>query len=168
MSDRDTDSKIPRIGTLAAAGLVLIGIAAFILRMPARNVPVSSKQVFFTVDDGKTWFADSSANIPPFDKDGKEAVRAHVYLCADGMKFVSYLERFNPQAKQTLQSANTADPANKAARDETAVRYALSNGREIKRPGSASWIAASDIHQAAQVMAVKCPDGSAQATAVEP
>ena len=167
MSVRDAISGNPGVGTAAAAGLALIGALAVFLHAPTRSAPVHHDQCFFTTDDGKTWFADRSTNIPPFDKDGKQAVRAYVFRAADGTEFVDYLERFKPEARQVLEQANSPTPGQKGP-DETVVRAAFTDGRQVKRPGDASWTDGGDMQAAAQVRAVKCPDGSSTGTPVEP
>jgi hypothetical protein len=167
MSLRESITQNPRLGTMAACGLLLLGLATIFLRLPGRAAPVRHSQAFFSTDDGKTWFADNAANLPPFDKDGKQAVRAHVYRCADGTEFVSYLERFKPQARQALEFLNNPDPSRKVP-DLAAIQSAYIGGREVKRPGETNWTDAGDFRQAVTVTAVKCPDGSAQAVAVEP
>jgi hypothetical protein len=168
VSLRDAISRNPRTGAAAAVGLLLAGITIIFLQMPRRSAAADHAQSFFTVDDGKTWFADSATNLAPFDKDGKLAVRAHVYRCADGTKFVNYLERFKPDAKRTLENLSTPDPSRKVSPDFNAIRNAYTGGREVKRPGDANWVGTDDFREAARVTAVKCPDGSTQAVAVEP
>ena len=58
-----------------------------------------------TVDDGATYFPDDANKIPPFTKDGKEAVRARVFSCDGGKtKYVAYLERITPKAKAAIDA----------------------------------------------------------------
>jgi len=49
-----------------------------------------------------------------------------------------------------------------------AVQSAYTAGREIKRPGDEKWVGTGNFREAAKITAVKCPDGGAQAVAVEP
>jgi len=151
-----------------AAGLVVIGIAAIFLRGSHNTVGALQGQTFFSVDDGKTWFADDATKLPPFDKDGQQAVLAHVYRSADGTKFVDYLERYTPDAQQTIQKANHPDPNSKGPGDLNAIQSAFKSGREVKRPGDAKWVSVGDFQAAAKIMAVKCPDGGTDAVVVEP
>ena len=125
-------------------------------------------RAFFSVDDGKTWFADNAQRIPPFDKDGKQAVLAHVYRAAGGTKFVNHLERFTPDAKRALEEANKPDLNRKGPGDASAIQAAYLGGREVKRPGDAKWISSANVREASQVMAIKAPDGRADAVPVEP
>jgi hypothetical protein len=164
MNVRETIGESPRFGYGVAGGLFLVGIIFVYLDVRSHPaVGALPSQFYFTVDDGKTWFADAATNVPPYEKDGQQAVRAHVYRCHDGTKFVAYLERFTPDAKRELEN-----PTNGATGD--AVRGAYVGGREVKRPGDKAWIPTTSLQAAAQVMLVKCPDGTSpnDAVAVEP
>ncbi len=83
------------------------------------------------MDDGKTFFAASSDNIPPFDYDGQQAVLADVFQC-DGKKFVGYMERFTPKYHDEVVAHGLTPDA---------MRF----GRELKKPGDAKWIHPSDL-----------------------
>jgi len=157
MNVRETIGDKPRIGIFAAGGLLLIGIVVICLNLRSHpSIAAAPSQFYFTVDDGKTWFEDAATNIPPFDKDGQQAVRAHVYRCHDGTKFVAYLERFTPDAKRLLEN-----PAGGGSADLAATQAAYVGGKELKRPGDKVWISSTDALTVAKVMVlVKCPDGS--------
>jgi hypothetical protein len=62
-------------------------------------------QAFYTVDEGKTLFVNDLSRIPPFSKDGQEAVRAAVYT-DDGVKtqWVAYLQKYSDDDKNTLET----------------------------------------------------------------
>jgi hypothetical protein len=150
-------------------GLLLLAGALFAFQMRGSGaLTASGGNAFFSVDDGKSWFADDATKVPPFTKDGKEAVRAHVYRSADGTKFVNHLERFKPEAKQALEDAKKADQQLKQRPDRTAIQSAYIGGREVKRPGDANWVNAANFRDAAQVVAVKCPHGGTDAVPLEP
>jgi hypothetical protein len=148
-------------------GLVLLGLVLYLIQMPHRSAPVHHEQQFFTVDDGKTWFADSATNIPPFEKDGQQAVLAHVYRSANGTEFVNYLERFKRDAQKGLENSSNTDASSNPHPDQSAIRDEYS-GRQVKRPGDAKWVDVRDFPAASKIMAVKCPDGSTTAVPVEP
>src|SRR5213592_4495046 len=60
---------------------------------PPKPTPYGAKS-WYTVDDGRTWFADDAAKLVPFQHDGKPAYRCYVWSCDGGKtKFVSHLER---------------------------------------------------------------------------
>lgn len=148
--------------------LIVIGCAAFVFQSRGPSAPDAPTREFFTIDDGKTWFADDASKLPPFEKDGKQAVRAHVFRSANGEEFVNHLERFKPDAKKALEQASVFDPNRKGPPKNLAViQSAYTTGREVKRPGDAKWIGTGSIRDA-EVIAVKSPDGSVDAIPVEP
>jgi hypothetical protein len=168
MNVRETISEKPRIGLAAAGGLVLIGIIVIYLEVRSHpSVGAPSSQFYFTVDDGKTWFADAATNVPPFDKDGQQAVRAHVYRSPGGIKFVAYLERFKPNAQRALEASSSLAPDRSVGPgDVSAQQSAYIGGREVKRPGDKIWVSTTNLQAAAEVMVVRCPDGSSGQGAV--
>lgn len=172
MSLRETLAENPRRAAAVVGGLLIVAVAviAYQLRGSSNSVASGTSSAFFSIDDGKTWFADDAGKIPPFDKDGKQAVRAYVFRSADGTKFVNYLERFTPQAKQLMEDAQKpADPKVPPPPGRSgAIQSALIAGREVKRPGDAKWISSADFREASKVTAIKTPNGSTSATPVEP
>jgi len=70
---------------------------------PAVSTTSPSGKLFFTHDDGKTWFAAPADARVPFTHEGKLAYRAHVFS-VDGGKtpFVAYLSKYSPIAGETL------------------------------------------------------------------
>lgn len=99
----------------------------------AAPIPIDAPEYYFTVDDGKTFFAASSDNIPPFDYDGQQAVLADVFQC-DGKKFVGYMERFTPKYHDEVVAHGLTPDA---------MRF----GRELKKPGDAKWFHPSDLRR---------------------
>ena len=72
---------------LAAVGFVVIQVLAARPKIQT-NLP----DAYFSADDGKTFFVGNSASVPPFDHDGKPAVRAYVYQCGeDRFPFLRFL-----------------------------------------------------------------------------
>src|SRR5947207_1875801 len=85
----------------------------------------------------------SPPTLAPFDKDGKQAVRAYVFRSANGKVFVNHLERFKPDAKQAIERASKPDPKQTTAgppKHLSAMQSAYTGGREVKRPGDEKWI----------------------------
>jgi len=100
-------------------------------------------QAFYSTDDGKTWFVDSVDRRTPFVKDGKEAVRAHIYQ-KNGMLFVLYLERLSPagrEAQKRMDNLTAKVPIGEHAAppEMFTLSQAVQNGIEYKRPGDAVW-----------------------------
>src|SRR5688572_18275314 len=81
---------------VAAVAVVVAAIAiSYSLRSPPQpSVPAG---VYFTVDDGKSFFVDDPVKIPPFIHEGKAAYGACVVKCG-GEKKVLYLTRYTPLA----------------------------------------------------------------------
>jgi len=159
----ETIRKKPAVG--ATIGSVCLLTALIVLYStqvgPSRFSP--PKLFYFSDDDGKTFFADDANKVPPFDKDGKQAVLAHVYKNSAGTMFVGYLERApNDQAKQLIEQtrAEMADnaKAGNPAPDPEKLR-ALSQSVEVKKPGGSKWVSATSA-EAASIYALKDTDGS--------
>jgi hypothetical protein len=153
---RETLNKNPGITTGGAiAIIVIVGLVIVWQLLPSSGVASDPSQmrVFFSVDDGKTWFADSFEKLPPWDKDGKKAVRAHVFRGSDGKEFVGYLERFSPAGRARVEAAlkqsGTLPPL---------FEITLPSDIEIKPPGSGDkgWISQNDP-RAQAVLQVKSP-----------
>lgn len=158
MNVRQVLAEKPRITTAITVAVILVVLGYIVYTNMRGGVgggpgPVPN-QSFFTVDDGKTWFAADANNIPPFEHNGRQAVLARVYRC-DGKTFVNHMERFTPQAKKRLEEA-LARSAGGAD-----VFLADMGGIEVKAPGSGEWISASHP-SAAKVIAPKCPGGDVE------
>ena len=89
MGIRETLNKNPGITTGATAGIILLAVGFIIYQLSGGGTPSVATKAYFTIDDGKTWFSDDINKVPPFDKDGKQAVKAYVYECPGGKPFVS-------------------------------------------------------------------------------
>jgi hypothetical protein len=166
---RETLSNFSRRGFGAAGIFVLLCITFVFLEMRGGSAPsAGDAKAFFSVDDGKTWFTDILTNVPPYDKDGKQAIRAFVFRCSDGKEFVGYLQRFSPDAKRAIEQIQTPDPNRTGPPDTSAIRMAYTVGREVKRPGDTKWISGAQGLESAQIITVKCPNGDGDAVQVEP
>lgn len=133
---------------VVAVALAVLGIGVLVWRMAGSVVarPIG-QSVWFTIDDGKTWFAESSTKLPPFEHQGKTAYRCYVYTCDGGRTaFVSHLERFTPEITQRLKTGGAFDPM-------------LASAIEVKEPGTGDtgWVKQSDP-KAAAIMRPICPD----------
>ena len=123
----------------------------------------AQSKAFFSDDDGKTWFIDDIRKIPPFQHNGKPADRAYVFTCDGGKtKWVGYLERFTPAAKEQMEDADKR-------RSSMLMGPLGPPGRQLKTPGAADWTDQSNPPQLAKVMGVSCPhDGRHPAEPVLP
>src|SRR5689334_3571232 len=75
MGIREKLSENKNLGLAAGIGLVVIA-ALIVARTfwPTRQADLN--QAFYSDDDGKTWFTDSTFRVAPFDHNGKTAVVA--------------------------------------------------------------------------------------------
>jgi hypothetical protein len=124
----------PNLAAIFAVVLLIgsIGFAAYRLRSPSRSRLVSEGLAYFSIDDGKSWFADRVTQPAPFAKDGKPAYRAFVWTGSDGKPFVAYLQRI----------AGTVAPTN--LRGAKAPPTVTNAGEiEVKRPGESKWTKAN-------------------------
>jgi hypothetical protein len=107
------------------------------------------------VDDGRTRFADDWERNPPFEHDGKQAVRLHLFSCDGGnTTFVGYLQKF-PQ--ETLQKYRDKGVDLATVEDE---ELAAEGGWLYNRPGDTEWLSDRDPGgKYLEVITVRCPDG---------
>lgn len=153
MGIRELLNKNQKVTGTIAAGFVVVAVTVMVMSARSTQSPTFRK-AFYTTDDGKTFFTDSISLIPPFEKDGKQAVRAIVYQCGGEQK-VSYLERFSADAKAELESLRKEG----GAPDSAVEQRIFEGGLQAKKPGDADWIAQSEFLRRGG-MNVLCPDGS--------
>jgi len=156
---REKLNENPAITTSVTVLIIVIAVGYIIYQQIPSGVPKAPTQAYFSIDDGKTWFADDINKVAPFEKDGKQAVRVHVFRCGRGEPFVAFMERLLPDAKKqvdALMAQGSQDP-------ETGYKIAMikESGSEYKRPGDARWIRMSENPQAfGEIMNVTCPDAN--------
>jgi hypothetical protein len=92
--------------------------------------------------------------VTPFEHEGKQAVRAHVWVCG-GKPFVSHLERYTTEYGAALRAAQTGQ-----TKPETlAVIQGSADMLEVKRPREGNWVKLSDP-RARDIITPRCPAGS--------
>jgi hypothetical protein len=164
MGLREIINRSPKAGMAATALIVAGAIAVAVLSSGGRGPrPVGQGRAYFTIDDGKTWFADSASNPSPFTKDGKPAYRVFIWRCGTSAPFASHLYRSGggPSAGGAAKPA----PAFAAGRTPQPMS---GSATEVKRPGAASWVTANTV-EGETVARPLCPDGSTNGLeAVEP
>jgi hypothetical protein len=102
---------------------------------------------FFSIDDGKTFFAAPSENLPPFPSGGGTAVAARVFTIDGGKtQFVGYLERYTEAGKVRARELMALAAAGKKS---PGIDDVLNANTEIKRPGDAQWTKSNDPAAAA-------------------
>ncbi|HWP40815.1 MAG TPA: hypothetical protein VNL70_07805 [Tepidisphaeraceae bacterium] len=105
--------------TATVVGIILLGAVGLLIAqlLSSDDAMVASDagsepKAWYTVDDGKTFFADSALKIPPFEHEGKIAYRCQVWTYDGGKtRFVSHLERYPEAVKKKLESMDRKDPA---------------------------------------------------------
>jgi len=134
-----------RFGYGVAVAVLITGLALLAFQWVNQfGTPAYSEiKVFYSVDDGKTYFPDGEGRLPPFDHPNGLAVRAHVFNGSSG-PFVGYLEQFSPEARNIItrvsEAAKTAKPGDKPPPELSRVVDAQRNGRQVKRPKDANWV----------------------------
>ena len=152
--------------SLGVAIVMVAGASAYFAYVHRSQPHPMSDKAFYTIDDGRSWFTDSIYRTPPFEHDGKLAVRAMVYSYDNGRhEFCPLLQRYNSDMKESLEEA-TAE----ALRDGKPLSSvslfsspAALGGIEVKASGPGhDWVSRSDGDQASKVLnSIKSPDGSA-------
>lgn len=132
-------------------GAILVLIAMVIFHFKASQPSaISGAKMYYTIDDGKTWFPDAWEKIPPFDNDGAQAVRCYVFKSASSGPFVGYLETYSQSVHDKLTGA-----------DKSPLPVDVVSGTLVKKPGDKTWVA--QVSPAGQkIMNVKAPSGSAE------
>jgi hypothetical protein len=154
MHIREKLDQFKSAGAIAAV-LMIIGACIYAYMNSGDLRPPGYRSVFFTTDDGKTWFEDSVENVAPYTKDGKQAVQAHVYSCNGGkVKFVGYLERMSPEAKAEIDKYKAMN----SMPDTPTAQRIYEGGVQVKRPGEPEWKSKSTF--GFEGPPVKCPDGT--------
>jgi hypothetical protein len=134
------------VGVALAAFLICaaIFITAFAFH-PTSHKP-SYGEMFYSDDDGQTYFKDTAFKFAPFDHNGQIANIAIVYT--DGKtNFVAYLERYTPDARKQLQASYDSNPTEHfKVLDLMAFPTIELSGMETKLPGKDNpWISRSKM-----------------------
>ena len=163
MSIREMMNQKKSLAAVGGASLVLLAIGIVV----AQNWPESRAKLgmaYYTADDGKTWFEESTYNIAPFTHDGKEAVIAVVYSYANGSrKFCPYVAKYTPEAKKRLEAAIAEAKAKGLPPDSVALfrdRQFMATAMLYKKPGANNPWVRGDDPRALEVQSVVSPDGS--------
>ena len=151
-------------------GILSVVIIASIISivMQASNSNSSKAQVYYTIDDGQTLFADSNMKVAPFQKDGKEAVRAHVFMCG-GKKVVGYLSKYTDEALKVLDEVKLAKKEHRVPKNVGALISLGSTGVVVKKPGAGNpWVKGTDMQKQAAIRVFRCPGEKEAAKEVDP
>ena len=135
-------------GTASAAIVLSLAFVSWEC-LGGRTSGAPASKAFYSDDDGKTWFVDDRAKLPPFDHNGKVAVRAEIFRCKGGPPFVGYLERYSDAVKARRRSAD-------AAHANSFTAQMMDEPMEVRKPGQTKWVTGN----AARSVTPTCPDGS--------
>ena len=158
MSIRETLSTAPQKGLVALVTVVLIvvGVVVWSNLFSGPRSPSMPSKIYFTDDDGKTFYPDSSANIAPYDRAGKQALQVAVFQCDSKPPFVGYLIRYSNSAKAALEAMPEAD---RMGTNSKALQIRQS-GAMVKKAGDKDWLALTGDRPIGQIVSPTCPDGS--------
>jgi len=152
MAVRETLQKNPAAAAVAAG--LLIVIFGFVIRFELKGQSNLSNagKVFYSDDDGKTWFLDDLAKGSPTDHDGKQAYRVLLYRCPGGQPFVAYLAKYSDRQMARMAS----DP-----------RVLGLPMQDLKKPGESNWVKNSNPSESGYPK-IPCPSGGGDAILVLP
>lgn len=144
MGLREAVNRRPGAATGISVGVLAIALVIIVRQVIGFYVEEPGPQLFYyTIDDGKTYFADVKEKVTPFLHEGKPAVECHVYKCSSGAEFVAFLQRY--PLRKDGKPYETPPPIS----------------AEVKRPGESGWVL-RDSAQGEAIVAVTCPDGSTE------
>lgn len=142
--------SLRRPGVKAAVGVAILLLAlggwSLFGRSPAEmSSPPNPDRAWYTIDDGKTWFADAADKITPFEKDGKQACRVYLHSFDGGKTTVATkLERFTDKAAKALTSIRAAIlKSHEPVIEDREAEWHTPACVEIKRPGETLWKSAA-------------------------
>src|SRR5687767_159039 len=147
---------------LSLAAVLILGAAVLMIwraRGPAPDAAPGSRK-FLSVDDGKTWFLDTSSETAPVVRDGNTAYEVVLITCDGGKtKWPGYLLRYTPAGKRLLVQVREQMKAGRPPE----LMPQLQMETEIKRPGARDWVRMSDAarYNSTIAAASKCPHGGA-------
>lgn len=171
MSVREAMDRNPRVVMIVVGIAVVLAIGMIIWQLMPEDTS-SPTGTPYSVDDGKTYFIDAADRLPPFDYNGKPAVRAFLMKKGEnGEPFVGYLMRYSEAGLAKINAAKAeAEGAAKAPPGGVVVIPPVPIGdprlQEVKKPGSDKWVPRASAEGTA-VTALKAPDGS-DALSVDP
>lgn len=159
MDFRELLNRNPKVISGIAGGLAVIGLGLVVwqARVNSGNV-AASDQTYYTIDDGNSWFADDATKVPPFDHNGKPAVRCTVYN-VNGKDTVAFLLKYPDDVRTRMlkdfEEQKAHPPKDGTRGGSVSIRYV--NTGVVKRPGDAAWLPMADAK--AQAMMQPPPDG---------
>jgi hypothetical protein len=150
----ETINEKKRLSVGVAAGAIILAVLAIVWELNSNRLPGRMMKDFYSCDDGASYFVDDIDRIPPFDRDGKQAYRVHVFKCSGNVPFVGYIERYTDRARAELVKLQ-ANPPERVAQLSADI---AAGGTEVKKPGQTKWYSINSS-DGADIIQPKCPDG---------
>ena len=148
MGLRQTMNENPVV-TSAVVGVITLAALAFLFKQAcgSRGTGTGGEpKAFYTFDEGKTWFVDDAKHLPPYQKDGKTALRARVFKCG-GKEMVLLLEQYPPDIKARIDAGETG--------------MIVAQGLEVRKVTDKKWASMQkNLMDYSKITTAKCPDGS--------
>src|SRR4051794_23711365 len=147
-----------KLGPGVGIALILLAISLMAYQFSGGSTKgvIAPKTVFYTDDQGKSFFKDS-VKVVPFDHDGKQTFRADVFQGPDGKPFVGLVYRFTDAGRREMEtylSQKTPDPQGLA-------RLAIEQrGMQVRRVGTDAWTSADSETREHLQEGMKTPSGA--------
>lgn len=152
MGLREKLNERPQVSAGVVVGVVLALIALILYEMfgggPSKHM--SGGELYFSADDGQTWFADSADKPTSTDHNGAEAYRCFVFKTSTSAPFAGYLEKLTPPPPPPA----TGGPVGPAVPDPYTTDF-------VKKPGDKQWVPKMSP-QGQKIVDVHAPGGSAE------
>jgi len=145
MATREIINQRPVMSGVVAVVATVIALGAIFFTRSSDDA-YKPAQAYFTVDDGRTYFADDVTRLPPFDRNGQEAVQCYLFRCGE-TRFVGYLMKLPPPVKQEMEAYAAA------GREYPG----LNPMAMVKKPGDKEWVSAGSA-VGSTLMQVRCPN----------
>jgi hypothetical protein len=159
MNLRETLNQKPGLAVGLTAGIIIVAALLIYFQVRTPSIDETPDQVYYTDDNGQTYFADDFNKVVPFDHNGKQAYRAEVFQCGNDKPFVAIIGRHTPGGKDELQKYIDNPPKD----SDGLIRMGIDRrGLEVQKVGSNPkvWVFSGDYDAEKLRENIKCPDGS--------
>ena len=128
----------PRNLILIAALLVGIALLAAVHMFSGGPSMPTLGRYYYSVNNGRTFFASHAIHIPPFAFHGKPAVAAGVFVNVRGLPFVAYVYKYDPTGRGMVASGIST--VNGQRVDNGAMREQAARFCYVSKPGGKQWV----------------------------
>jgi hypothetical protein len=130
---------------------------------------------YYCDEDGTHVFIDDATNVPPFDHNGKIAVRAVIFKCIDSRgtvtkpPFVQRIERYTGKAKTKIEERlkENANMAIVVQHQFDVIPKEPGEGLQVKKPGDKEWVTINNLEEWGKVMNQQFPEGVLRPVSVD-